>query len=79
MADPSAKLIPMPPELQEYYDELVSKGLQVRNLKFALFETSNGLKYPGLIATEKILANTVLVKLPVDQLLTTRDAFLSDV
>lgn len=51
----------------------------MKNLKFALFETTNGLKYPGLIATEKILSNTVLVKVPVQSLLTTREAFLSDI
>lgn len=79
MPDPTAKIIPMPDELQEYYDELVAQGLQVKNLKFALFQTGNGLKYPGLIATDLIPANSVMVKLPVHSILTTRDAFLSDI
>lgn len=79
MRDPSAQIVPMPAELQEYYDELIGQGLQVKNLKFGLFQTGNGLKYPGLIATEEIYANTILVKVPVQSLLTTRDAFLSDI
>ena len=50
-ADPSASIVPMPPELEDYTQELVREGLKVKNLKFALFQTKNGLKYPGLIAT----------------------------
>jgi hypothetical protein len=69
----------MPADLQEYYDELISKGLQVKNLKYAIFETKNGLKYPGLVACEKILANTILIRVPVQCILTTRDAFFSDI
>jgi len=46
-------------------------------LEVGLFQTSNGLKYPGFMAKEKILANSVLLRVPAGSLLTTRDAFLS--
>lgn len=49
--DNTAQITEMPNELQEYYNELIEKGLQVKNLKYAIFETRNGLKYPGLVAT----------------------------
>ena len=48
-------------------------------LDVALFETRNGLKYPGFMAREKLLANTILLRVPVDSLLTTRDAYLSQI
>lgn len=53
-------------------------------MRYAIFQTKNGLKYPGLIgisniyiATEKILANETLVSVPMNLLLTTRHAFES--
>lgn len=46
-------------------------------LDVGLFQTKNGLKYPGFIAKELIMANSVLLRVPVDSLLTTRDAFQS--
>jgi len=48
-------------------------------LDVAFFETRNGLKYPGFMAREKLFANTILLRVPVDNLLTTRDAFLSEI
>lgn len=48
-------------------------------LEVALFQTRNGLKYPGFRAKEKLIANSVLLRVPVDSLLTTRDAFLSEI
>ena len=53
--------------------------MEIKNLAFAMFKTRNGLSYPGLIATDRIKANTILVKVPVDCLLTTRDGFLSEI
>lgn len=37
LEDKTAKIVPMPKQLQEYYDELVGNGLVVKNLKFAMF------------------------------------------
>ncbi len=48
-------------------------------LEFGIFVTRNGLQYPGFIATQDIPANSVLLRVPVDCLLTTRDAFLSEI
>jgi hypothetical protein len=56
----------------------------INKVRYAIFQTKNGLKYPGLIgsciiyiATEKILANETLVSVPMNLLLTTRHAFES--
>ena len=75
--DPTAKRIPLPAELKEYKDALEKKGLKIAHMDLALFQTKNGLKYSGFIATEEIPTNSVLLRVPVDCLLTTRDAFLS--
>ena len=48
-------------------------------MDLGLFQTKNGLKYSGFIATEDIPTNSVLLRVPVDCLLTTRDAFLSEI
>lgn len=57
----------------------------MNKLRYALFETKNGLKYPGLIgekcwrflATDVIISNEILVEVPREMLLNTRDAFNS--
>ncbi len=54
-------------------------GLLINKVKYGMFKTKNGLPYPGLVATEKILANEVLVNVPRELLFTTRDAFLSPI
>ncbi|CAD8106814.1 unnamed protein product [Paramecium sonneborni] len=76
-ADPNAIVPEVPQQLQEYINQLNSKGLKTNKVEYAIFQTKNGLKYPGLIATEAIKPNDTLVTLPVDQLLTTRHAFES--
>ena len=48
-------------------------------LEVACFQTKNGLKYPGFMAREKLVANSVLLRVPVDSLLTTRDAYMSEI
>ncbi|CAD8180560.1 unnamed protein product [Paramecium pentaurelia] len=76
-SDPNA-IIPEPPkQLQDYIEILTSKGVYINKVKYAIFQTKNGLKYPGLIASEKILSNETLVQVPRDLLLTTRHAFES--
>jgi len=67
-----------PPEhLQSYINYLSINGVLINKVKYGLFRTKNGLPYPGLVATERILANESLVHVPREMLLTTRHAFLS--
>ncbi|CAD8083112.1 unnamed protein product [Paramecium sonneborni] len=75
--DPNAVIPEAPKQLQDYIDILTAQGLQINKVKYAIFQTKNGLKYPGLIASEKILSNETLVSVPKDLLLTTRHAFES--
>jgi hypothetical protein len=77
--DAEAKRIPLPEELQLYKEDLERQGMKVSHMDLGLFQTKNGLKYPGFIATEDIPTNSILLRVPVDCLLTTRDAFLSDI
>jgi hypothetical protein len=58
---------------------LKGKGMSVKNLDYALFYTRNGLPYPGLLAKEKILSNTIMLRVPIECLLTTKIAFFSDI
>jgi hypothetical protein len=75
--DPTASVLPLTPELKAYKEELESRGLEIGPIDVGMFQTRNGLKYPGFIARETIRANSILLRVPVDCLLTTRDAFLS--
>jgi hypothetical protein len=77
--DESAQQLAAPPALEEYKAELEARGMQVGALALGLFQTRNGLKYPGFIATEDIGANSILLRVPVGCLLTTRDAYLSEI
>ena len=61
--------------------------MEVFKLQYARFKLKNGLPYNGLIgnfkyyillATEKILQNETLVRVPVKLLFNTKDAFLSE-
>lgn len=53
--------------------------MKIAHMDLGLFQTKNGLKYSGFIATEDIPTNSVLLRVPVECLLTTRDAFLSEI
>jgi hypothetical protein len=48
--DPKAEVIPLNSELKAYKEDLEKQGLHVGPLEVALFQTSNGLKYPGFVA-----------------------------
>ncbi|CAD8171220.1 unnamed protein product [Paramecium pentaurelia] len=76
-ADPNAVIPETPKQLQDYIETLTAQGVYINKVKYAIFQTKNGLKYPGLIASEKILSNETLVSVPKDLLLTTRHAFES--
>ncbi|CAD8175062.1 unnamed protein product [Paramecium octaurelia] len=76
-ADPDA-IIPETPQLiEDFIQSLNSQGAIINKVKYAIFQTKNGLKYPGLIATENIVPNDNLVILPRETLLTTKQAFES--
>ncbi|CAD8199077.1 unnamed protein product [Paramecium pentaurelia] len=76
-ADPQAIIPEAPEQLQKYIQELTSKGLKINKVQYAMFQTKNGLSYPGLIATEPIMPKDTLVSLPKELLLTTLHAFES--
>lgn len=76
--DKDAIKIEEPKKLQKYRAYLQTKGLEVFKLQYARFKLKNGLPYNGLIATEKILSNETLVRVPVKLLFNTKDAFLSE-
>jgi len=78
-ADPQAHNFTPPEHLQKYIDYLKSKGAEMPKLTTAEFRLKNGLPYTGLIATEKIITEELIVKMPRELLLTTKKAFFSDV
>lgn len=64
---------------QQYFDYYKNQGVKINKLDMAIFQTKNGLTYPGFIATQDIHANEELVRIPRQLLLTTRNAFFSDI
>ncbi|CAD8063540.1 unnamed protein product [Paramecium primaurelia] len=76
-ADPDAIIPETPKLIEDFIESLNSQGAIINKVKYAIFQTKNGLKYPGLIATEKIEPNDNLVILPRETLLTTKQAFES--
>jgi hypothetical protein len=43
-----------------------------------VFKTRNGLGYTGLMAKEKLLTHEILIRLPKRELLTTKEAYMSE-
>ncbi|CAD8091646.1 unnamed protein product [Paramecium sonneborni] len=76
-ADPDAIIPETPKLIEDFIESLNQQGAVINKVKYAIFQTKNGLKYPGLIATETIVPNDNLVTLPRETLLTTRQAFES--
>ncbi len=50
--------------MQDYVAYLKSKGLEFNKIQLGLFQCKNGLKYPGIMATDTIKANEIIIKLP---------------
>jgi len=48
--DLKAEPITLNVELQAYKEDLEKRGLKVGPLEVAMFQTNNGLKYPGFVA-----------------------------
>lgn len=66
-------------DIQQLIKQQQSMGLEFKKLAMAEFKTKNGLPYTGFVATEKILANEVLVRIPAGNMLTTKRAFFSPI
>ena len=66
-------------DLEKYISILKSKNLEIHpNLLLATFKTRNSLNYTGIITTNYINPNEILLKIPRDLLLTTKTAYYSD-
>ncbi|CAK65712.1 unnamed protein product (macronuclear) [Paramecium tetraurelia] len=76
-ADLNAIISETPKQIEEFIESLSSQGSLIKKVKYAYFQTKNGLKFPGFIATEPIVPNDTLVTLPRETLLTTLQAFES--
>ena len=79
-SDPSAqKFTEITPDLSKYIEILNSKGLQIHpNLALATFRTRNLLPYTGIISTNCLPPNEILLKIPRNLLLTTKTAYFSE-
>ena len=77
--DPEAKIIQPSESLQEYINHLKENGLVTKKLAYAQFKLQNGLPYPGLVATEKIITDEIIVQVPRKLILSTKKAFFSDI
>lgn len=69
----------MPPKLKVYLEDLMSKGAKMNKLAVGKFKLKNGLEYPGMVATEDIHSDQILMEIPREMLLTTRQAWFSPV
>lgn len=56
-----------------------SQGLIMNKIGFARFSLKNGLPYDGIIATENLLPNELIIKIPRNLLLNSRHAYLSEI
>jgi len=78
--DVSAEIFPtLSPDLLKYMEILNAKGLQIhKHLALASFKTRNSLMYTGIIATNYLTPNEILLKIPRNLLLTTKTAYFSE-
>ena len=77
--DPKGTVVSPPKALQEYIDYLKSHGAIISKLDYAQFQLKNGLPYTGLIATDKIVTDEIVVRIPRQLILSTKTAFFSEV
>ena len=77
--DPKGTIVSPPKALQEYIDYLKSHGAIINKLDYAQFQLKNGLPYTGLIATDKIVTDEIVVRIPRHLILSTKIAFFSEV
>lgn len=65
------------PKLEEYLNYLKSQGAVMNKVAIGRFKIKNGLEYTGVYATEEIPSDQILMEIPRNLLLTTRDAWFS--
>ena len=76
--DPKTILNPDLTQKQENIQNFLSKGLKINKLTFARFFLKNGLPYDGLMTTDTVFPNELLIKVPKNLLLSSYNAYLSD-
>jgi len=77
-ADPTAIKVAQDPVLEQYINFFIERGIKAKNIGFADFYLKNGLPYRGLIAAEKVLPGEPIIQVPRNLVMTTTDAYFSD-
>jgi len=76
--DPKAVKVEQEESFLEYLNYYIENGIKARRLTFADFYLKNGLPYRGLLTSEKILPGQPILQVPRDLILTTTDAYFSE-
>ncbi len=76
--DPKAIHLTPPEPLVKYLNYLFENGAVMNKLALAQFSLRNNLPYTGLIATQKILTDEIVLRIPKNLLLNTKKAFFSE-
>jgi len=76
--DPSAEILTPPEPLLKYFTYLLENGAVLNKLAFAQFRLKNGLPYSGLMATQKIITDEIMLHVPQSLLLNTKKAYFSE-
>lgn len=79
LTDPSLQKLSDCPIKNEYLQSYISQGLCINKLTFGKFFLKNGLSYEGIMSTEALNPNEMLIRVPRNLLLTTRDAYMSEI
>ncbi|CAD8077106.1 unnamed protein product [Paramecium primaurelia] len=61
----------------QYQIDYINQGVKLQNVQLATFYLKNGLPYRGLIATDNIPANYILVQVPRQLIISSQTAFES--
>ena len=77
-ADPTAEIVDPPESLQKYMNYLFEQGVSINKMAFARFRLKNNLPYHGLIATQKVFSDEIILRVPCNLILNTRKAFFSE-
>jgi len=77
-ADPTAEIVDPPETLQKYMNYLFENGVAINKMAFARFHLKNNLPYHGLIATQKVITDEIILRVPCNLILNTRKAFFSN-
>lgn len=77
--DPTASIKEPSESFQKYMNHMFEHGASVNKVAVADFKLKNGLSYSGLIATEKIITDEIIIRVPQPLLLNTKHAYFSDI